>query len=55
VATNNLEWYIFGIWDSYADYMEHFHSKHCQKLRQWDADHDVVWKRSTLIVMSPQV
>jgi hypothetical protein len=46
VATNNMEWYTCGTWESYGDFMDHFHSKHIRKLRDWAADHDLVWKMS---------
>jgi quinol monooxygenase YgiN len=48
VATNNLEWYVYGSWDSYEDWAAHFQSKHIRKLRDWVADHDIIWKQSLL-------
>jgi quinol monooxygenase YgiN len=54
VATNNLEWYVYGTWESYEDYYNHFHSKHIQKLREWNADHDIIWRLSPLIRISKE-
>ena len=48
VATNNLEWYTYGTWESMGDFFDHLHSDHIQKLRQWTTKNDVVWKLSIL-------
>jgi quinol monooxygenase YgiN len=48
VATNNLEWYMYGAWDSYDGFIDHFYSKHIRKLQDWAADHNLVWKMSHL-------
>lgn len=43
VATDNTRFIGYGVWDSYEDWLDHFTSKHVQKLKDFVADKDIEW------------
>lgn len=49
VAQSNVEFYIYGTWDSYADLSDHLSSKHVRKLLNYALDRDIVLMRTPLL------
>lgn len=43
VATDNTRFVAYGTWETYEDFMCHFHSKHVQRLKDFVADKDIEW------------
>jgi hypothetical protein len=41
--TNNYEFFVYGSWDSFEDYMDHLHSDHLHKLLDFNKENDIAW------------
>jgi len=52
--TNNHEFWAYGTWDSFDDYMEHSHSDHIKRLRSFADERGIVWFRTPLKKLGQQ-
>jgi len=53
-VTANHEYWVYGTWESFDDYMEHFHSSHIRKLRDFNNKRKIVWFAIPLKKMGEQ-
>jgi quinol monooxygenase YgiN len=52
VKETNYQFYVFGIWDSLDDYIDHYESKHIRKLRDFTNEQNILWIRQPLKMYS---
>ena len=43
VETDSSSFFLYGSWDSWASYMEHFKSEAVRKLLDYDRNNDIAW------------
>lgn len=48
VETDNFSFYIYGSWDSYDSWVEHFKSDYMKALLKFSRDNDIAWFMSPL-------
>lgn len=53
-ATDNVQFWGYGTWESMEDFVDHFKSDHVRDLKQFARDNDIVWMLSPLYKIGEQ-